>query len=1026
VRTTLASAICKAGAVTLVLAGFATAPAFGAGPTSTNPPAISGLPEVGQTLTVSTGTWSGAAPMSFAHQWQRCVGALYASEVLRDGPTAYYRLGDAAESPDVTDATGSEQLGTFRNGVLQEVDGGLFEDGDGAAGFDGVDDYADVPDGSGFDLGDSFTLEAWIRPVGGRATTILDKGAGAYALRLTSGNKVVLTKPGAGDVSAAAVAVPLDGAFHHVVATKSGSATRLYLDGADVTAAVTNRTIANGASALRIGTAHQPLAGEGPYAGELDEIALYRGPLAAVRVRAHFDVGSSGCVGIAGARGSSYTLTPADYGATVRALVTATDAGGATTAASGDTAVVTTQSPVNVEAPVVWGETVVGRQLAAGEGAWAGKEPLAYSFQWQSCLDRRYRATVLADSPHGYWRLGELAGSTASDDSGKGNKGTYANGVTLGVRGALSGSADTNRAARFDGLNDHVTVPDRSSLDLGDSLTIEEWVHRDVTGVKGQIVQKGVGGYALRVDPDDRAHFAKSNMGDIAVSSVAIPADGSFHHVVATKSGAAIRIYLDGADVTQVIANRTIADTSAPFQIGRFLNQGAASLYYAGDLDEVAVYDQALSAARVRAHHAMGTSGCTDVAGATGTGYTPTVADLGKRLRVVVTAQNGVGAASAASARSPALVSTSGGPVIASGTLTDASGNPVPNATVSLYLWPAQTDSVPVGGAAGTQLVAQTTSDANGNYALEGALTPAVQAEADANGGVANFELRAAAPGFQYESFIERDFGSPGGASLMLAGEGLAEAQAMWEDSVTGLPAASVNAVLGPGEDGVASLQADPPNDGVECSNWDKTFGIWKKTGQGESYTRVGELHTWSSMTNRFAYGTRADSDIDVAFKTPTSRWHVSGSVHVGNSSGQSTSAGQTATTGPGEYTSRAVKARFIYTHWYQCGTGNKKTRAAKWNGYNLAKGAGVSSRDGECSELVNHIFSPRQDWTRDRNRATYWGAAADLGFFIVGARSGFSRWVTSQWWFGSTLASTTLCGVSKPPGQARRVFAGW
>jgi hypothetical protein len=48
-----------------------TAPAPTA-PSSTSPPAISGTAQQGQTLSTSTGSWSGTTPMSYAYQWQRC------------------------------------------------------------------------------------------------------------------------------------------------------------------------------------------------------------------------------------------------------------------------------------------------------------------------------------------------------------------------------------------------------------------------------------------------------------------------------------------------------------------------------------------------------------------------------------------------------------------------------------------------------------------------------------------------------------------------------------------------------------------------------------------------------------------------------------------------------------------------------------------------------------------------------------------------------------------------------------------
>src|SRR5262245_26520218 len=48
-----------------------------------------------------------------------------------------------------------------------------------------------------------------------------------------------------------------------------------------------------------------------------------------------------------------------------------------------------------------------------------------------------YAGVVLSDGPVGYWRLGELAGTTASDSSGNGRNGTYVLACALGQPGAL-------------------------------------------------------------------------------------------------------------------------------------------------------------------------------------------------------------------------------------------------------------------------------------------------------------------------------------------------------------------------------------------------------------------------------------------------------------------------------------------------------------------------------------------------------------------------------------------------------------
>ncbi len=44
----------------------------GGAPKSTSPPSVSGLPQEGETLTASTGSWTGAQPLHFSFQWEHC------------------------------------------------------------------------------------------------------------------------------------------------------------------------------------------------------------------------------------------------------------------------------------------------------------------------------------------------------------------------------------------------------------------------------------------------------------------------------------------------------------------------------------------------------------------------------------------------------------------------------------------------------------------------------------------------------------------------------------------------------------------------------------------------------------------------------------------------------------------------------------------------------------------------------------------------------------------------------------------
>lgn len=73
-------------------------------PASTASPAISGTTEVGQTLTASTGSWSGTTPMTYAYEWLRCDATGAACAAVSGTAAATYSLGstDAGSTLRVT------------------------------------------------------------------------------------------------------------------------------------------------------------------------------------------------------------------------------------------------------------------------------------------------------------------------------------------------------------------------------------------------------------------------------------------------------------------------------------------------------------------------------------------------------------------------------------------------------------------------------------------------------------------------------------------------------------------------------------------------------------------------------------------------------------------------------------------------------------------------------------------------------------------------------------------------------------
>jgi hypothetical protein len=91
------------------------------------------------------------------------------------------------------------------------------------------------------------------------------------------------------------------------------------------------------------------------------------------------------CVSIAAATSSTYRLTSADVGSTIRSRVTATDTSGSSSAQSAQTAAVLAAVPWWLALPVVSGTAKVGQVLSSSAGSWAGTTPMTYSYQWWRC-----------------------------------------------------------------------------------------------------------------------------------------------------------------------------------------------------------------------------------------------------------------------------------------------------------------------------------------------------------------------------------------------------------------------------------------------------------------------------------------------------------------------------------------------------------------------------------------------------------------------------------------------------------------
>jgi len=232
----------------------------------------------------------------------------------------------------------------------------------------------------------------------------------------------------------------------------------------------------------------------------------------------------------------------------------------------------------------------------------------------------------MADSPAAYWRLGEASGYPQDASAGNHHVTVIGGTPVYSVAGALTGDSDT--AMTFDGSTEYLSAPSSPGFDLGDGpLTVECWAKRSSFAAWGAPLAKtGTNGYGIAFNPSDYFALTVSGFGAIATSS-SITTDTGWHHYVATKNGSTRTIYKDGNDVTTLGTNQTVVNTGGAVELGR----KAGADWFAGSLDEVAIYASVLSPARVQAHYTAATGGVgpplvpSALIGPTTTLYQPTV-----------------------------------------------------------------------------------------------------------------------------------------------------------------------------------------------------------------------------------------------------------------------------------------------------------------------------------------------------------------------------------------------------------------
>jgi len=207
----------------------------------------------------------------------------------------------------------------------------------------------------------------------------------------------------------------------------------------------------------------------------------------------------------------------------------------------------------------------------------------------------------------GLWHFDDGAGSVLSDSSGNGNNGTCTN-CPAYTTGRFS------QALSFDGSNDVVNVPDSNSLDTTSNLTISVWINARSWLNLNEFVKKD-GNYILRrgrtsvgPDYDNIALLWFNGTQVLYMKTASSPSTNTWHHIVGVvQNNAPYKIYIDGVDsgCSPAVHSTPSRNLANILQIG-----GAASEFLNGTIDDVSIWNRALSASEIQSLYSSSPVSC--------------------------------------------------------------------------------------------------------------------------------------------------------------------------------------------------------------------------------------------------------------------------------------------------------------------------------------------------------------------------------------------------------------------------------
>ena len=162
-------------------------------------------------------------------------------------------------------------------------------------------------------------------------------------------------------------------------------------------------------------------------------------------------------------------------------------------------------------------------------------------------------------------------------------------------------SGKYGNALTFNGTSALVTINNAASLQLTGGMTLEAWVYpTTVSSAWRDVIYKGNDNYYLEGTSSNSSRpAAGAILGGVygEVYGTAALTANTWAHLAATYDGATMRLYVNGVQVASRAQTGAIATSTNPLQIG---GDSLYGQYFAGRIDEVRIYNRALSVAEIQ------------------------------------------------------------------------------------------------------------------------------------------------------------------------------------------------------------------------------------------------------------------------------------------------------------------------------------------------------------------------------------------------------------------------------------------